>query len=149
MKQVLHYIEICEAEGIQTKDICIASKTRALYKDIQDELYRNDIKYCEVKNGDRKGDKDGISFSTFHSLKGLEFRVVMLVGVTERSMPSIVSSNYPFMKTSIIEILFILISSLSLLRLFCFYYIINTLIGLVIKKTFKLFRHIQCKSKHH
>lgn len=98
VRQVLHYIEICEAEGIQTKDICIASKTRALYKDIQDELHRNNIKYCEVKNGDRKGDKDGISFSTFHSLKGLEFRVVMLVGVTERSMPSIVSSNYPFME---------------------------------------------------
>jgi len=103
VKQVLHYIEICEAEGIQTKDICIASKTRALYKDIQDELYRNDIKYCEVKNGDRKGDKDGISFSTFHSLKGLEFRVVMLVGVTERSMPSIVSSNYPFMEMDTAE----------------------------------------------
>lgn len=98
VRQVLHYIEICEAEGIQTKDICIASKTRALYKDIQDELHRNNIKYCEVKNGDRKGDKDGISFSTFHSLKGLEFRVVMLVGVTERSMPSIGSSNYPFME---------------------------------------------------
>ena len=98
VRQVLHYIKICEAEGIQTKDICIASKTRALYKDIQDELHRNNIKYCEVKNGDRKGDKDGISFSTFHSLKGLEFRVVMLVGVTERSMPSIVSSNYPFME---------------------------------------------------
>ena len=98
VRQVLHYIEICEAEGIQTKDICIASKTRALYKDIQDELHRNNIKYCEVKNGDRKGDKDGISFSTLHSLKGLEFRVVMLVGVTERSMPSIVSSNYPFME---------------------------------------------------
>lgn len=103
VRQVLHYIEICEAEGIQTKDICIASKTRALYKDIQDELHRNNIKYCEVKNGDRKGDKDGISFSTFHSLKGLEFRVVMLVGVTERSMPSIGSSNYPFMEMDNVE----------------------------------------------
>lgn len=103
VKQVLHYLEICEAEGISAKNICIASKTRALYKDTQDELHRNGMKYCEIKNGDRKGDKDGISFSTFHSLKGLEFRVLILVGVTERSMPSLASSNYPFMEMDAAE----------------------------------------------
>lgn len=103
VKQVLHYLDICESEGIHAKDICIASKTRAMYKDVQDELHRNGVKYCEVKNGDRKGDKDGMSFSTFHSLKGLEFRVVILIGVTERSMPSVVSSNYPFMEMDAAE----------------------------------------------
>lgn len=103
VKQVLHYLDICEAEGIHAKDICIASKTRAMYKDVQDELHRKGVKYCEVKNGDRKGDKDGLSFSTFHSLKGLEFRVVILIGVTERSMPSVVSSNYPFMEMDAAE----------------------------------------------
>jgi superfamily I DNA/RNA helicase len=103
VKQVLHYLDICETEGIHAKDICIASKTRAMYKDVQDELHRKGVKYCEVKNGDRKGDKDGLSFSTFHSLKGLEFRVVILIGVTERSMPSVVSSNYPFMEMDAAE----------------------------------------------
>jgi len=103
VKQVLHSLDICETEGIHAKDICIASKTRAMYKDVQDELHRKGVKYCEVKNGDRKGDKDGLSFSTFHSLKGLEFRVVILIGVTERSMPSVVSSNYPFMEMDAAE----------------------------------------------
>lgn len=103
VKQVLHYLDICETEGIHAKDICIASKTRAMYKDVQDELHRKGVKYCEVKNGDRKGDKNGLSFSTFHSLKGLEFRVVILIGVTERSMPSVVSSNYPFMEMDAAE----------------------------------------------
>ena len=103
VKQVLHYLEICEAEGISAKDICIASRKKTLYKDVQDELHRNGVKYCEVKNGDRKGDKDGVSFSTFHSLKGLEFRVVILVGVTERSMSSVVSSNDPFMYMDVAE----------------------------------------------
>ena len=103
VKQVLHYLDICETEGIHAKDICIASKTRAMYKDVQDELHRKGVKYCEVKNGDRKGDKEGLSFSTFHSLKGLEFRVVILIGVTERSMPSVVSSNYPFMEMDAAE----------------------------------------------
>lgn len=103
VKQVIHYLDICETEGIRAKDICIASKTRAMYKDVQDELHRKGVKYCEVKNGDRKGDKNGLSFSTFHSLKGLEFRVVILIGVTERSMPSVVSSNYPFMEMDTAE----------------------------------------------
>lgn len=43
-----------------------------------------------------RGDKDGISLCTFHSLKGLEFRIVILVGVTERSMPSKATSGKPF-----------------------------------------------------
>lgn len=103
VKQVIHYLDICETEGIRAKEICIASKTRAMYKDVQDELHRKGVKYCEVKNGDRKGDKNGLSFSTFHSLKGLEFRVVILIGVTERSMPSVVSSNYPFMEMDAAE----------------------------------------------
>ena len=103
VKQVLHYLEVCEAEGIALNDICIASKTRTLYKDIQDELHRNGVKYNEIKNGDKKGDKEGVSFSTFHSLKGLEFRVLILVGVTEKSMPSIVSHSYPFIEMDTAE----------------------------------------------
>lgn len=87
-RQVLKYVEACEAEGIPLKDICIAAKARALYKDEQDLLHRSGVKYCEVKNGERQGEKDGISFCTFHSLKGLEYRVVILVGVNEKNIPS-------------------------------------------------------------
>lgn len=96
VKKVLNNIQTCIEEGIALKEICIAGRTRQLYKDVQDELHRNGIKYCEVKNGEQRGDTDGVSFCTFHSLKGLEFRVVILVGVTERSMPSRVSQSYPF-----------------------------------------------------
>ena len=66
-------------------------------------LHRNGVKYNEIKNGDKKGDKEGISFSTFHSLKGLEFRMLILVGVTEKSMPSIISHNYPFIEMDTAE----------------------------------------------
>lgn len=96
VSQVMKYLKLCETEGIPANEICIASKTRFLYKDVQDELHRQGIKYNEIKNGDKKGDISGVSFSTCYSLKGLEFRVIILVGITERSMPSVVSSNYPF-----------------------------------------------------
>ena len=94
--QVKKYIEDCVDEGIELKDICIAARTRQLYKDVQDDLHREGMKYCEIKNGDRRGDKEGISFCTFHSLKGLEYRVVILVGVNERSIPSKATQSHPF-----------------------------------------------------
>lgn len=96
VKKVMDYIQACTEEGIALKEICIAGRTRQLYKDVQDELHRNGIKYCEVKNGEKRGDTDGVSFCTFHSLKGLEYRVVILVGVTERSLPSRASQSHPF-----------------------------------------------------
>jgi len=40
--------------------------------------------------------KEGIFFCTFHSLKGLEYRVVILIDVNERSLPSKPSQVYPF-----------------------------------------------------
>lgn len=94
--QVRKYIDDCVEEGISLKDICIASRTRQLYKDVQDELHRSGTKYCEIKNGDKRGDTDGVSFCTFHSLKGLEYRVVILVGINERSLPSKETQSHPF-----------------------------------------------------
>lgn len=96
INQVMTYLAKCEEEGVALKDVCIASRTRQLYKDVQDHLHRENIKYQEIKNGERSGSNDGLSLCTFHSLKGLEFRIVILIGVNERSMPSRVTGVYPF-----------------------------------------------------
>ena len=96
VEYVLQAITESEDNGINLKDICIAARTKALYKDVVDGLHHHDIKYHELKSGSSIGDKDGISLCTFHSLKGLEFRIVILVGVTERSMPSKETSGKPF-----------------------------------------------------
>ncbi|MCR5314386.1 MAG: AAA family ATPase [Bacteroidaceae bacterium] len=96
VKQVVKYIEECVEEGIAMKDICIAARTRQLYRDVQDELHRSGTKYSEYKSGTQVGEKDGVAFCTFHSLKGLEYRVVILVGVNEKSLPSKASPTSPF-----------------------------------------------------
>lgn len=96
VEYVLQAIAEIENNGIGLNDICIAARTRALYKDVVDGLHHHDIKYHELKSGSSAGNKDGISLCTFHSLKGLEFRIVILVGVTERSMPSKETSGKPF-----------------------------------------------------
>lgn len=58
--QVMHYLDICQADDIPAKDICIASKTRSLYKDVQDELHRKSMKYSEIKNGEKKETKKAL-----------------------------------------------------------------------------------------
>jgi len=98
VKAVHDFINDCINNGIKLNDICIAAPSRQLYKEIQDFLHRNDFKYVELKGAQKKGDTDGISFCTFHSLKGLEFKIVILVGVNEQSMPSKANSGYPFNK---------------------------------------------------
>lgn len=74
--------------GIDPKDICIAASKKSVYKDIQSRLHREDLPYNEILRGSKVGDSKGVSLCTFHSLKGLEFRVVMLTGVNEYSFPS-------------------------------------------------------------
>ena len=96
VEYVMKVVAECENNGISLNHISIAARTRALYKDVVDGLHQNDIPYQELKGGNATGNKEGISLCTFHSLKGLEFRIVILVGVTERSMPSKETSGKPF-----------------------------------------------------
>ncbi len=103
VKQVMTYLEKCEDEGVDLKDVCIAARTRQLYKDVQDNLHKENIKYQEIKKGERYGAKDGLLLCTFHSLKGLEYRIVILIGVNEKSIPSKESDGYPFNGLDVVE----------------------------------------------
>lgn len=100
---VLRYIEQCEQSGIAASEICIAARTRTLYKGVQDRLHHDKVKYNEIKSGSKTGDNTGISLCTFHSLKGLEFRVMILIGVDERSMPSVATTSQPFVSMDAAE----------------------------------------------
>lgn len=98
VKLVFEYLEMCESNEnpIPLQNICIAARTRQLFKAVEDELHQKGIKYCEIVKGAKKGDADGISLSTLHALKGLEYRVVILVGINEKSMPSVATNDLPF-----------------------------------------------------
>ena len=98
------FIDDCVQGGIELSEICIAASSRQLYKEVLDDLHRNNYRYKEFKNRTTSGSEDGISFCTFHSLKGREYKIVVLVGVTERSMPSMQNSGYPFSNMDAAEI---------------------------------------------
>lgn len=97
VKKVLEYIQLCtENANIQLKDICIAARTRQLYREVENALHREGIRYCEMVKGAKNGDRDGLSLSTLHALKGLEYRVVILIGINEKSMPSEATADPTF-----------------------------------------------------
>lgn len=96
VKQVMKWIENCQQRGISMKDLCVAAPNWGLMKELQTRLHAEGAPYKELKGGTPKGAKDGISLCTFHSLKGLEFKAVILMGTNERNLPSRASSSFPF-----------------------------------------------------
>lgn len=62
------------------KDICVATYSRSTLRDVTTVLHQNGVKYSDG----RVQDKDGVSLCTFHSIKGLEFRVVIVVDIDNR-----------------------------------------------------------------
>lgn len=94
--QVIAWIQSCKDAGIPLKDICVAAPIKGLMKELQIRIHADGLPYKDLKGTKKHGSKDGVSLCTFHSIKGLEFKVVILMGVNERNVPSRPSSSYPF-----------------------------------------------------
>lgn len=94
--QVMEWLEECQANDIKLSEICIAAPSMQLLKNIQSRLHRDGKEYRVLKGAQKQGCTDGIDLCTFHSLKGLEYRVIILIDVNERNIPSKVREGYPF-----------------------------------------------------
>lgn len=84
---VLQWLNECLNNGIAPSDICISAPKRQIIKDVQSVLHGNGIDHCLLEDGLRKGNHHGVALCTFHSLKGLEFRAIILMGVNGRNLP--------------------------------------------------------------
>jgi len=96
VNQVVEWIEECRKSGIVPKDICVAAPSMGLMKELQTRLHTDGTAYKVLKGASRQGAQDGISLCTLHSLKGLEFKVIILTGINERNIPSKATDTYPF-----------------------------------------------------
>lgn len=94
--RVVEWMEACKNSGISLKDICIAAPYMGLMKELQTRLHTDGTAYRVLKGTSKQGATDGVSLCTFHSLKGLEFKAVILMGVNERNVPSKATEAYPF-----------------------------------------------------
>lgn len=94
--QTVEWVNECINNQINANDICIAAPSTGLMKELQSYLHTNGIAYKVLKGTSKQGASNGISLCTLHSLKGLEFKVVVLIGINERNIPSKVTEGYPF-----------------------------------------------------
>ena len=103
VSQIIEWIEECRQSGIALKDICIAAPSMGLMKELQTRLHTDGTAYKVLKGTNKQGAQEGISICTLHSMKGLEFKVVILTGVNERNIPSKATDTYPFTGMDVIE----------------------------------------------
>lgn len=99
-EQVVAWLKECEESGIKLSEICIAASANSGLKTMETRLHSDGVAYRTIKGAKRDGDPEGVNLCTMHSLKGLEFRVVILIGVNEKSMPSKLTRGYPFFTMS-------------------------------------------------
>lgn len=96
VSQTIEWVNECINNQINANEICIAAPSMGLMKDLQSYLHINGIAYKVLKGTSKQGASNGISLCTLHSLKGLEFKVVVLTGINERNIPSKATECYPF-----------------------------------------------------
>lgn len=96
IEQVIEWLNECLENGIKLSEICIASPSMQLLKGIQTRLHHDGTEYRVIKGAQKQGCSDGVDLCTYHSLKGLEYRVMILTDVNERNLPSRVKDEYPF-----------------------------------------------------
>ena len=83
---IIDFIRMCRENGIEYKDIVVASYIKDSIKPVQDALHRNNIPYKNLMN-EGTGNDNGVNLSSFHNIKGLEFKVVILSDVNKKTFP--------------------------------------------------------------
>lgn len=83
---ILQFLQDCHDGGVDYKDMAITCRFRENIKAIQKYLHNvGGIAYKEINS--RTGNTEGISLSTFHGIKGLEFKVVIIADMDRRTFP--------------------------------------------------------------
>ncbi|MGL5227595.1 MAG: UvrD-helicase domain-containing protein [Bacteroidales bacterium] len=83
--KLMDIIDELHQSGVEYRDILIGARTKHVIRDLRTYLYDNQNPYYELS--DNTGDPSGIRLSTFHGMKGLEAKHVILYGVNNTSAP--------------------------------------------------------------
>jgi superfamily I DNA/RNA helicase len=71
--------------GVSFGDICIACRTKNILSDIKKHLHNSKIPYYDITSS--TGKMNGVHLTTYHNVKGLEFKVVFLIGINTKTLP--------------------------------------------------------------
>lgn len=78
---------LLQNDNLRPEQIVVASHTHEELKSLKGSLNRSLLPFFELGDGAGKPDENAIRLSTFHNLKGLEFRAVILMGISKSSFP--------------------------------------------------------------
>jgi superfamily I DNA/RNA helicase len=73
-------------QGVASSDIAVCSRFNLLLDKVFDQFTANGIPVVRVRDQPR-ADVAGVRLATMHSMKGLEFRCVAVIGVTAKAVP--------------------------------------------------------------
>jgi len=90
---IIENLSILKDTGLNLNVIAIGCRTKDGLKDIKTALHRLKIPYNDITTSSTN-DSGGVVLSTFHGLKGLEFKALFLTDVNNRTCPLIVSNFY-------------------------------------------------------
>ena len=77
-----------EGQTVLPIEVCIATRTRLAAKPFRAALHQAGIPYYDLTDGSSPtGDRSGVWISSFHNLKGLEFKMVFLADVSAATFP--------------------------------------------------------------
>jgi len=76
---------VSNTPGISFNNFCIVCRTKSALSDIKKFIHNAKIPYYDVTTS--TGNATGVHLSTFHNVKGLEYKVVFLFGVNSKSVP--------------------------------------------------------------
>lgn len=82
---VFKEIDALVNDGIHFNEIVIAARTRDAVKDFINKLHQEGMPY--VTKNLLNTNNEGVRLTTFHGIKGLEFKQVFLVDVNQRTLP--------------------------------------------------------------
>ncbi len=72
---------------VRLNEICIAGRTHQILDSIKNCLYNTHIAYTYLSGETDQKVENNLVLSTFHNTKGLEFKVMFLIGVDIENMP--------------------------------------------------------------
>lgn len=79
-------IKTVRGRGYKYNDIAVGTRTREAMREIKTHLHKQKIPYQDNSTQD-SSQSDSVVLSTFHNLKGLEFKAVLLAEVNNRTAP--------------------------------------------------------------
>ena len=71
--------------NLKLNEICVAARTKNSKDEAKKVIHNRKLPYYDLTT--EAGNKEGIQLSTFHNMKGLEFKVVILYDVSENTIP--------------------------------------------------------------